>query len=127
MPDFHNTTPDKFIEVSASLNEGETTVFTYTDNTGIRADGLIIRYQGQLHAYRNVCPHRPLPLDYGDGEFIDDENRYLTCRNHWALFEPDSGLCVDGPCTGASLKKFPVHENNGTITITIPEEAIDLE
>lgn len=127
MPDFDNTLPEQTIEITASLAEGETTVFTYTDWTGMRADGLIIRYNGQLHAYRNVCPHRPLPLDYGDGEFLDDECRYLLCRNHAALFEPESGLCVDGPCTGASLKKFPVSEVNGTITITIPEEVIELE
>jgi nitrite reductase/ring-hydroxylating ferredoxin subunit len=115
------------IRINASLAEGETAIFTFTDPSGLQSEGLVIRYQGKLRAFKNVCRHQPLPLDYGDGDFLDDSGRYLLCRNHAALFEPDSGLCISGPCTGASLFQYPVEEHDGQIVVTIPYEEIELE
>lgn len=107
--------------------EGKTTVFEFTDASGMISEGLVIRYGGQLRAFKNLCRHQPLPLDYGDGDFLDSEKRYLLCRNHGALFEPDTGLCVSGPCAGAHLIDYPVQEREGKIVVTIPYEEIDLE
>ena len=118
---------DQTITLKAAVPEGETITFSFMDPIGLPCEGLVVRYQGQLHAYRNLCRHQPLPLDYGDGEFLDADGRYLLCRNHAALFEPGSGLCVSGPCAGASLFSYPVTESGDTITITIPHEEIDLE
>lgn len=115
------------IHIDANLAEGETAVFTFTDASGLASDGFVIRYHGELHAYRNMCRHQPLPLDYGDGEFLDGEGRYLLCRQHAALFEPDSGFCVAGPCTGATLFKYPVEQGDDGITVTIPHVEIELE
>lgn len=113
--------------IEKTLGEGETTVFQYRDESGLPSEGLVIRYEGKLHAFKNVCRHQPLSLDYGDGDFLTDDGRYLLCRNHGALFEPDTGLCVSGPCTGASLKGFEVREEDGKIHVIIPNEIIDLE
>ena len=113
--------------IENTLAEGETRSFEYTDSIGLASEGLVIRYGGKLHAFKNVCRHQPLPLDYGDGEFLDESGRYLFCRNHAAYFEPDTGLCVEGPCVGASLFKFPVEEANGKIVVRIPQVELDLE
>jgi nitrite reductase/ring-hydroxylating ferredoxin subunit len=91
------------------------------------SEGLVIRYEGRLHAFRNLCRHQPLSLDYGDGDFLTEDGKYLLCRNHGALFQPDSGFCVSGPCSGASLTSYPVEEAEGRITVRIPFESIDLE
>lgn len=119
--------PLQEIIIEQVLAEGKTTVFEFTDAAGMVSEGLVIRYGGQLQAFRNLCRHNPLPLDYGDGDFLDSDERYLLCRNHGALFEPDTGLCVSGPCVGARLFKYPVEERNGKIVVTIPYEEIDLE
>jgi len=85
------------------MEEGQARSFAFRDQYGLLAEGFVFRRNGELHAYRNQCRHQPLTLDYGDGEFFTEDNRYLLCRNHGALFEPNTGLCVAGPCTGASL------------------------
>lgn len=102
-------------------------MFQFRDNAGIASEGLVIRYGGKLHAFRNVCRHQPLSLDYGDGDFLTEDGRYLLCRNHGALFEPDSGYCVAGPCSGATLTRYEVEERDGQIIVHIPMEMIDLE
>jgi len=55
-----------------------------------------------------LCELRPLirgdaapELDWQPGEFFDIAGVYLVCSTHGAIFEPNSGLCVAGPCRGA--------------------------
>ena len=115
------------VVIDRELAEGETAVFEFTDAAGLVSDGLVINYGGNLHAFRNLCRHQPRPLDYGDEEFMDISGRYIECRHHAALFEPDSGFCVSGPCAGASLFKYPVSIVDGKIVVRIPQEEIDLE
>lgn len=64
----------------------------------------IVRWQGQLHAYKNQCPHTGAPLEWKPDQFLDFENRFIQCALHGALFEVDSGYCVRGPCAGNSLQ-----------------------
>ena len=75
----------------------------------------VIRYRGRVHAYLNECRHQCTELDWNPGEFFDAERLYLVCATHGALYEPDSGLCVDGPCRGARLAGVAVIERNGAI------------
>lgn len=58
---------------------------------------------GNTRAYRNVCPHMRAILDAGKGNFFDESGTRLICRVHGALFDPETGLCVEGPCQGESL------------------------
>ncbi len=61
-----------------------------------------------LRAFYNRCAHMELELDWNPGVFFDAANRYLMCATHGALFDPDSGRCVAGPCLGAALVALPV-------------------
>ncbi len=63
---------------------------------------VVVRRDGQLHAYRNLCPHAGRFLNWAPGRFLFDGGR-LVCAAHGATFEVDSGLCVEGPCRGSSL------------------------
>jgi nitrite reductase/ring-hydroxylating ferredoxin subunit len=58
---------------------------------------------GGVKAYLNRCPHLGVPLNWDDDRFMDSEGSLLRCATHGALFEPDSGLCILGPCRGESL------------------------
>lgn len=67
-----------------------------------------IAFDGGVHAYVNVCPHRGTSLDWQPGEVFDETGLYLICATHGAQFEPDTGFCVAGPCQGAHLQKIPL-------------------
>ena len=75
---------------------------------GRELPAFVIAHGGEVHAYVNTCPHRGTSLDWQPGEVFDESGLYLICATHGALFEPDTGFCIAGPCQGASLQKIPV-------------------
>jgi nitrite reductase/ring-hydroxylating ferredoxin subunit len=42
----------------------------------------------------------------------------LICATHGALYEPDSGVCIDGPCRGTRLAPVAMNERGGGIYCT---------
>jgi len=77
--------------------------------------GFAIAFQGKVYAYENRCPHLGVELDWAPGVFFDSAQEYLVCSTHGAHFEPDSGKCVSGPCTGQSLTALAVFEEEGEL------------
>jgi nitrite reductase/ring-hydroxylating ferredoxin subunit len=73
-----------------------------------------VRYQGSVRAYLNRCGHMPMELDWEQGKFFDREGLHLVCSTHGALYEPGSGRCLGGPCTGG-LVPIAVEERDGMI------------
>lgn len=71
-------------------------------------DAFAVKKDGQVHAYENVCPHLQISLNFMPNEFLDSEKRFITCANHGALFEIETGLCVAGPCMGEYLTKIQI-------------------
>ena len=122
---------EQWLDVGDSnLADGCTLPFSFRDPCGLMTDGFVLMWEGALVAFVNRCPHQPLTLDYGDGEFLDEENRLLLCRNHGALFEPATGKCVDGPCLGAHLERLEVKsDESGRLIVRLPsaESLPDLE
>jgi nitrite reductase/ring-hydroxylating ferredoxin subunit len=53
-------------------------------------------------------------LDYGVGDFYDGELDRIVCKNHGALFHPQTGFCEWGPCTGHSLERFEIETEGMT-------------
>ena len=62
---------------------------------------------GRRRRFLNRCPHLGVPLDWGDGRCLTDDGRLLICAMHAALFDPDSGDCLSGPCAGKALQRLP--------------------
>jgi naringenin degradation protein FdeD len=87
---------------AAEIPEGEGRGFVFGGGTERQAV-FVIRWQGRLHAYRNQCPHVGAPIDWPENRFFDRDGRYLMCGMHGAVFRPEDGLCIEGPCQGRSL------------------------
>ena len=79
---------------------------------------IILRWADELIVYRNRCPHAGIPLDWIPDRFFDRSGEYLFCASHGASFEPDTGLCVDGPCVGDLLERCAIDIQDGVIVLT---------
>jgi nitrite reductase/ring-hydroxylating ferredoxin subunit len=89
--------------------------------TGVRraarigADEVVVffvRYEGRVHGYLNRCAHVPMELDWAEGQFFESSGLYLMCATHGAIYAPDTGKCVGGPCRGARLRALQVDERD---------------
>ena len=79
----------------------------------------VLRKSGVLRAYVNACPHIGTPLDWLPDRFFDREGAHLLCGTHGALFRPEDGVCVRGPCVGKRLAAAPLAVHEGVIEIEI--------
>jgi nitrite reductase/ring-hydroxylating ferredoxin subunit len=79
--------------------------------------GFVVRYDGVVHGYTNTCPHAFTELDWQEAVFFDSAGLYLVCATHGALFAPDTGHCVAGPCRGQRLAKLNVSEADGNVLL----------
>jgi nitrite reductase/ring-hydroxylating ferredoxin subunit len=85
-----------------------------------RIDAFLINYEGRFHAYVNRCRHMTTPLDFVRYQFFTDDGRHLICMTHGALYDPENGLCVDGPCKGQSLYSLPVRVDGDEVLVGCP-------
>ena len=102
------------IAMAAEIGEGATAKFSFTRG-GKSLDGFVARFQGRLVAYENKCRHLPLSLDYADNRFFNTAGDQFVCQTHNAIYEPLTGLCVRGPCVGASLFALEIEEAAGAV------------
>ena len=73
--------------------------------------------------YVNSCPHQGIWLNFGDGDFFTRDRAFLKCGRHGAVFEIDTGLCIDGPCKDKSLEPLALAVVDGEVCVC----GIDLE
>ncbi|HET8710569.1 MAG TPA: Rieske (2Fe-2S) protein [Spongiibacteraceae bacterium] len=85
---------------------------------GFDADGASIfalKFDGQIHVYRNSCPHLGVELNWLEDQFFDLDGTFIQCATHGALFDPITGRCVSGPCRGRVLQAVTSHVENGQL------------
>lgn len=99
------------------LPEGAYKTFDY-DYDGYTYQGIVINYKSDMYAYLNICPHAGIPLDTSEKGLFNADGSFLICRKHWALFEPNTGKCVSGPCPIAPLMKFEVYTHEGMVYVS---------
>ncbi|HMW46893.1 MAG TPA: Rieske (2Fe-2S) protein [Cellvibrionaceae bacterium] len=68
----------------------------------------ILNQGGEFRAYRNRCPHLNIPLEWQEDSFLCKDTDLVRCATHGALFLPENGLCVSGPCAGQSLEPLTI-------------------
>jgi nitrite reductase/ring-hydroxylating ferredoxin subunit len=81
---------------------------------GIASTVLVGRVDGSLRAYANVCRHTAIPLDARGGTSLGvmtEDGANLFCDSHGAVYRPEDGLCIMGPCAGTHLIAFAVEED----------------
>ena len=103
---------------AAKLEQGDARTFTFT-RAGKSFEGFLLCHRLGFFAYANACPHWNVDLDLGFGDFYDREMDRIFCRNHGALFLPESGLCSAGPCAGLYLEKFDVSWDGEDALVTL--------
>ena len=82
--------------------------FTYRSGP-FSEGGILVRTEAGVCGWRNRCRHLAVPLDHDDpGRFATSDRRHLVCGKHGALYRPDDGVCVAGPCLGAELHALPI-------------------
>ena len=108
---------ERVICASEALAEGGTGVRFALRSWNGEEKGFAVRHRGRACGYVNQCPHAGTELDWQPGEFFDLTGLYLVCATHGALFEPGNGLCIAGPCRGASLRRVEIRETGGKIVL----------
>ena len=78
---------------------------------------LIFRRGMDAYAFVNRCPHAGTELNWQEDQFMSDDGEYLQCFTHGALFTPETGQCVAGPCVGKSLTPVRLSIENGRCII----------
>lgn len=86
---------------------------TFTRSDGTRLNIVVVETDSGVHGYLNSCPHLGPTLDLVPGRFTDISGAYLMCSTHGALFEPETGRCIAGPCIGRRLVTVSVAMENG--------------
>jgi nitrite reductase/ring-hydroxylating ferredoxin subunit len=70
-------------------------------------DVFVARLGKEYHAYVNECPHQHVRLDWEKNNFYEPNYlKVLMCGKHGAQFDPETGVCISGPCEGARLEKI---------------------
>ena len=84
-------------------------------------EGFLVNHNGRFYAYVNRCAHAGTTLDWWPNEFFTEDGRHLICATHGAVYLPDTGLCIDGPCPGASLTPLPLAREGDNLIVSCPE------
>ena len=80
-----------------------------------RFHGFVVRRGGAVFGYVDRCPHAGLPLTQRLDDYLTPDGSLIACSWHGALFQPESGACVGGPCMGQGLTPWPVEVRDGAI------------
>jgi len=70
--------------------------------------GFVVRRGDALLGYIDRCPHAGTPLAMLPDRYLTREGDLILCATHGALFRPDDGLCLAGPCVGRTLWPWPI-------------------
>jgi nitrite reductase/ring-hydroxylating ferredoxin subunit len=110
---------------SDELVEGGTGLRRAAKYAGGDAVVFFVRYGGEAFGYLNRCAHVPMELDWVEGQFFESSGLYLMCATHGAIYAPDTGKCVGGPCRGGRLRSVQVDERDtpdGRAVFWLPDE-----
>jgi nitrite reductase/ring-hydroxylating ferredoxin subunit len=86
--------------------------------------GIVVHRAGAVYAYANVCPHKGHPLNLDDDDLlvtVPGGGQLLRCASHGALFVPETGLCLFGPCSGRSLRRLECRVQDGAVLVHAPD------
>ena len=98
----------------AMIDDGAARNFVLQLRAG-RFHGFVVRRGESVVGYVDRCPHMGVPLAQTLDAYLTPDGARIACAWNGALFEVADGLCVGGPCAGASLTPWPVTVADGAI------------
>ena len=91
------------IKKDSFTKDPSTVKFNFSEG-GESKSGFIVFFEAKYYAYRNKCQHLAVELDWDNNEFFEEEEKFIVCATHGAIYEPSSGNCIMGPCAGKKLE-----------------------
>lgn len=79
----------------------------------------LVKHDDVIYAYKNHCPHLGIPLNWQPNEFLSIEQTHIQCSTHGALFNPDNGHCIMGPCAGENLTSLSIEHQNDELWLLL--------
>jgi nitrite reductase/ring-hydroxylating ferredoxin subunit len=79
--------------------------------------GVVLRDGERVWGFVDSCPHTGQPLSLFGDRYFTREGDLLLCSGHGALFRPEDGMCVSGPCNGRGLTPWAVAVRNGEVVV----------
>ena len=75
----------------------------------------VVRKDAGVFGFVNRCPHAGHALNWQPNRFLTREQDLILCNSHGARFRIADGVCVSGPCPGASLEPIAVRIEDGQV------------
>jgi len=107
-----------FIKKNSFTKDPSTIKFLFKEGNG-EQPGFVILFNSKYYAYRNKCQHLAVELDWENNKFFEEEERFIVCATHGALYEPSTGKCISGPCTGKNLESLNLEITEDRLIVTI--------
>ena len=104
--------PAGLCPLSEVTEAGKEVIF---ESQGRRSYLMLFRQADAVLGYHNVCPHQGRNLNYAPDRFLFDPQGRLVCPHHGAVFEVANGICVQGPCQGAALRRVALRVEDGQV------------
>jgi nitrite reductase/ring-hydroxylating ferredoxin subunit len=85
------------------------------ESQGASFRGFVLRRGEVVAGYVDSCPHVGAPLALTPTAYLTRNGDHIICATHGALFRPEDGRCVAGPCVGRSLRPWAVAVDDGWV------------
>lgn len=82
---------------------------------------VLIKYEDEIKAYENNCPHQDVPLDDAYKIDVNPFEQTIKCSVHDAYFRIEDGYCVEGPCWRDELVPVAIEIDPETGAIYLAE------
>lgn len=106
----------ELIKLCALADIAEGTARGFAPEGGARDTMFVVRKDGQLHGYRNSCPHIPgAAMAWRKDAYLSHDGEYIVCAGHGARFAIADGHCLFGACLGQSLTPVELTVKAGSI------------
>ena len=103
---------------SSSQSLGDVKMFPIPENPD-RLTALVLRTNKGVYGWLNACPHDGRRLCQDPAYLLKRKTGLIQCMHHQATFDPESGICDDGPCLGEKLREVKIIEKDGQIVVLL--------
>ncbi len=101
------------------LREQDARGYSVMTSWGQELSLIAVRQGEDVRVYINRCPHTGVNLEWQPDRFFDVEGAFIQCATHGALFRPEDGYCVRGPCAGDSLQAVSARVRDGWVVVEV--------